>query len=192
MVRNAITMHQFMPRTVTGIALRLGNNEHTWKAQDGGYDWTIHPATSAEEEARYREMGEIGYERWSWEVAVQFIRQDPVRFAVLTERRILAWWFGQGNAWTAHLHGVDWNLGPLKRAVVIFPLPLLLYGSLLAWRSGRPAGLLVAILFLYPLPYYFLFVAERYRFPTDPFMILMAIYAAVELSKIYRRLDYRQ
>ncbi len=184
--RNAITMGQLAPRTVAGIALRLGNSEGAWKDATGGYDASLHPVDSREEFARYRQMGEIEYNRWSGQVAIGFIRDNPARFATMTGRRVLAWWFGQDARWIGHLQGLPERLDLFKRAIIIVPLPFLLIGALRSRRSDYPSGLLVTILLVYPIPYYFLFVVERYRFPTDPFMIVIATYGVVASFETFR------
>ncbi|HEX3876745.1 MAG TPA: glycosyltransferase family 39 protein [Bryobacteraceae bacterium] len=186
MIRNAIVMRQFMPRTIAGMALRVGNSEGAWRAGEGRFDASLHAADSPVEFERYKRLGEAGYERWSREIAIQQIRQNPSRFAVMTWRRVFAWWFGQSNEWAGNLHTAARGLGLVKRAMVVLPLPFLLFGMIRSRRSEKPAGLLVAILLLYPIPYYFLFVNERYRFPTDGFMILIAVYGAAELLRIFR------
>jgi hypothetical protein len=174
------------PRTVAGIALRLGNSEGAWKDATGGYDTSLHPVDSREEFARYRQMGEIEYNRWSGQVAIGFIRDNPARFATMTGRRVLAWWFGQDSRWIGNLQGLPERLDLFKRAIIIVPLPFLLIGALRSQHSDYPSRLLVTILLVYPIPYYFLFVVERYRFPTDPFMIVVATYGAVASFETFR------
>jgi len=42
-----------------------------------------------------------------------------------------------------------------------------------------PAGLLMALLVLYPIPYYFMVVEERYHFPMEPFLLLLGSYGLI-------------
>ena len=133
-------------------------------------------------------MGEIEYNRWSGQVAIAFIRDNPARFATMTGRRVLAWWFGQDSRWIGHLQGLPERLDLFKRAIILVPLPFLLIGALRSRPSGHPGRLLVTILLVYPIPYYFLFVVERYRFPTDPFMIVIATFGAVASFETFRAL----
>jgi hypothetical protein len=47
-------------------------------------------------------------------------------------------------------------------------LPFFVAGCIAAWRNRiRAAGLLWALLLIYPIPYYLMLVSERYHYPVE-------------------------
>lgn len=180
-VRNAVVFGVLSPRTVVGINLRAGNSEESWRMETGTPNLAIYPSNSKEEGLLFYRMGEIEYDRYCKRLAVDFIRRNPGKFAGLTLMRIRAWWIGQGDNWNAHFK-LGFQLSTLKHLMFLVPLPFFLIGSVLAWRRGKPAGIVFALLLIYPIPYYIFFVTHRYRFPMEPFMLLLAVYGVMSMA----------
>jgi cbb3-type cytochrome oxidase subunit 3 len=122
---------------------------------------------------------------------MNFIRANPDKFMDLTLSRISDWWLGTGGAgtWTGNwkLSGVMGILVRLVKALLSAALTLLaLAGCFFAWRRRKPVGLLVAVILIYPIPYYFFFVTSRYRFPIEPLLLLLAVFGIVEFASVLR------
>jgi 4-amino-4-deoxy-L-arabinose transferase-like glycosyltransferase len=180
MVRNALVVGEFTPRSSAGLNLRLGNNEVAWKAAAGTYSSALYPADSAAEGKRLRDLGEAAYDRECGREAVAFIRHNPGKFLVLTGLRILDWWIGYDSAYTGQFHGFS-NPMFWKRLLGSLWLPFFLAGAVLGARRGYPVYPLLAAILIYPLPYYATIVAVRYRFPTEPLILIFAAYCLTEL-----------
>jgi 4-amino-4-deoxy-L-arabinose transferase-like glycosyltransferase len=184
-VRNAIVLGVLSPRSNVGLNLRAGNNDGAWRMGTGTPNLAIYPSNSKEEGLLLYRMGEVEYDRYCKRLALDFIRQNPGKFAGLTLMRIRAWWIGQGDDWNAHFK-LAFRLSNLKHLMYLVPLPFFLIGSILAWRRGKPVGIVFALLLIYPIPYYFFFVTHRYRFPMEPFMLLVAVYGVMSVAALFR------
>lgn len=180
MVRNALEVGSFTPRTTAGLNFRQGNSDGAWRLGTGEADVTIYPSNSAQEGRLFHELGELGYDRYCTRLGMEFVRNHPDRFAALTLLRIRHWWLGQGTEWPGNLK-LRFQLSSLKRLSWLLPLPFFALGCIAAWRNRKPAGLLVAVLLFYPIPYYLMFVTERYHFPVEPFLLLVGSYGLVQV-----------
>jgi 4-amino-4-deoxy-L-arabinose transferase-like glycosyltransferase len=178
--RNALALGSFSPRSNGGLVLRLGNDAAAWRAGGGGWDRGIYPSESPRENRLFHQMGEVAYDRYCTGVAMDYIRTHPGRFAVLTLRRIQAWWLGERVEWAGNFK-VAFGLATLKRLVWVLPLPFAIAGCFIAWRKRLRIGILLALLAIYPLAYYFTLVEERYRFPIEPFLLLTGSYGIMQL-----------
>jgi 4-amino-4-deoxy-L-arabinose transferase-like glycosyltransferase len=185
MVRNLVTVGVFAPRTGVGMNLRLGNTERMWTEATGGYDNRCYPSESREESRQFHQLGEVGYDRRCRRLAMAFIRENPGKFAQLIWFKFRAWWFGLG------MTRVDKLATPEQRRLVLLSTPilrwlmalvpasLLVVGCVVSLRKAKPVGPLIALVLIYPLPYYVFFAAQRYRFPIDPFVVLLSAYGTV-------------
>jgi hypothetical protein len=176
MIRNAVQVGSFAPRTGAGVNLRMGNSDGAYRL--GHADLSIYPANSAVENALLHTLGESGYDRYCARLGLDYIGNHPLRFAILTLWRIRDWWFGLGSEWQGNLKG-SLRLSALKQLSAIFHLPFFAIGCLAAWGIRKRVGLLLAIVLLYPAPYYLLIVSNRYRYPIEPLVVLMSSYGAV-------------
>lgn len=181
MVRNAVMVGTFTPRNGGGVNFRLGNTDKAWQAGVGGQDITVYPTISDEENRLFHQLGETGYDHYCARLAMEYIRNHPGRFAELTLMRIRAWWLGQNTDWQGNLK-VPFHLAALKRISYLLPLPFFVAGCIAAWRHRIRAGLLWALLAIYPIPYYLTFVSERYHFPIEPFLLLVGSYGMLCLT----------
>ena len=181
MIRNAIVVGEFAPRSMSGMNLRLGNNENAWK-DHGHWPLDIYPANSTEEGKRLAELGEAAYDRYCTRMANDFIRQNPRKFADLIVDRIWIWWSGSAGGDWAGSFRTSLRLTDLKLLISAILVPLAAIGGIVAWRSGKSIGLLAALLTIYPIPYYLFIVSERYRFPIEPFLLLAATFGVMDLA----------
>jgi 4-amino-4-deoxy-L-arabinose transferase-like glycosyltransferase len=178
LVRNWVVMGEMTPRTSVGMNLRLGNDERMWELATGKYDVGRYPSNSREESRQFHELGEVGYDRRCQQLAMAFIRENPGKFAQLVWFRFRGWWFGLGM--TTVVTPLDRLATPAMRwLTAVAPVLLLVLGCFFAVRNGKPATLVIALVLTYPLPYYLFFVAQRYRFPIEPFVVLLSAYGIV-------------
>jgi hypothetical protein len=128
-----------------------------------------HPYGSARERERIRAIGEVAYNRERLREALEWIRRNPRRFAVLSLQRFRYFWFYPG-------------VGKRYRNVVLYPMVILAgWGLLRMLRRHRFAGLLfLGDWIAYPSTYYFIAVSGRYRYPMEWTILLLSCYAVWE------------
>ena len=143
---------------------------------------SIYPTNSRAEGRLFHELGEVGYDRYCYRLAMEFVRKHPDEVAVLTLMKIRDWWLGQGSEWSGHLK-LGFQLSTLKRLSWLLPLPFFVYGCIAAWRNHIPIGLLLGVFLLYPVPYYFTIVTERYHFPIEPLLLLLGAYGLIQVGR---------
>lgn len=188
-VRNAVVLGTTQIRSNLGVELLVGNND----GATGNFNWHLHPAYSADERARLLEMGEVPYSKDARGRAFRWIRGHPSRFGELTLLRAQRFWFGADPTEPIPLgsggfHRRDW-MGWIRwsthAAVGLFALL-----GLLLWK-GRAGSrvLLGGTAVLFPLVYYVTHVIERYRFPIEPVVTLLAAYVALRALLGSRRLS---
>jgi hypothetical protein len=175
MIRNALLVGEFTPRSSGGIQLRMGNNDIAWRTGSGLYTLALCASDSPVEAKRMRELGEAAYDRECGREGIEFIRHNPGKFLDLTGLRIRNWWIGYDSVYTAHVHGIS-NLMLWKRLTGSLWLPFFLVGAVLTARRGYPVYPLLAVILLFPLPYYVIFISVRYRFPTETLILLFVAY----------------
>ncbi len=182
LVRNYAVFGTFVGlRSNLGLELYLGNNE---KATDT-WPFALHPSLNPAERAQYRQMGEIAYMKEKQRQAVHYMLSSPGEAAHWTLRRFIENWTGISDPLIDTWPHVNWGM----RLVLIYhcTFPVLTFlGLFLASRNGRPAAFpLAAIILFYPIVYYFTHASLRYRYPIDPIMAVLAVYAvACGLSQI--------
>lgn len=185
MARNYLVTGELGPRCCGGVEMMLTNNEQNWRERRPVYLASMHPANSPTELRLYEQLGELNYDRYSMRRATAFITANPRKFLDLIGLRIQAWWLGYSSTFTANLQTAR-RLGTIKRAAVLIPLPLLFFGIYRAWRSGIMISPLVAILLIYPLPYYLMDAAERYKFPIEPVALMIETYGGMVLLRRFQ------
>jgi len=168
LVRNYRAFGQFVfIRSNFGVELRLGNS----KDAVGLWMFWFHPSQDLNEYARYAQMGEIAYSRARMHEALDFIRANPGRFAVLCIKRAVYFWAGTPKTakWAINAEARTWGF--------IVSSELAIWGLLLVIKHRRPAWVLyAAAIIVYPLPYYLTFPHPRYRHPIEPFMVILGLY----------------
>ncbi len=155
-VRNYRELGGFIPlRSNFGLELAVGNNDN---ANGIGYDpsWEdsaradspMHPFRNSEERARLRSMGERAYMEAKQREGMAWIRTHPRRFATLTARRFVLFWFPTPDLWTAPTPlrgfkaaisaaiGAGALLGLGRALRLAAPLPLVLPGRAVRHLGG--------------------------------------------------------
>ena len=184
-IRNYVVFHQFIPlRSNFGLELWLGNNP----AVPDSWTWWLHPNDDMEEARKYARMTEIPYMEEKEREAWAFIRSHPADTARFVWHRFINHWLGLWDT-PADL----WPTAPwyLKLNIVgncVFALSSL-GGALLAFRTGRSAAYpLGMVMLVFPLAFYLTHTSLRYRYPMDPIMLVLAVFAMVYvLSPVARR-----
>jgi 4-amino-4-deoxy-L-arabinose transferase-like glycosyltransferase len=179
LARNERELGAFALRTNLGVELRAGNND----LANGYVQMSLHPSSDAAEFVRYREMGEVPYCAWALGAAKEWIRAHPLRFAVLTLHRVQLFWIGEPPPFdprreldrTPAADPRSWIKWLAHMAAGV----LCLLGAYRLARARTEGRYLLAILLLFPGPYYLTHVIERYRFPIEPLIVLMVAYLCV-------------
>ena len=172
LVRNQrVFGHPVFLRTNFGAELRMGNGPYA----DGTWQFYLHPVHDLAEFHRYVQMGELAYVRARRDEAVAWIKANPGRFAVISFRKFIYYWYGVPRdlrpAW----------LEPVKNSLFAASSLLTLFGLLLALRQRRPhAWLFFWLLLLYPLVYYVVFPHARYRHPVEPAITILSVFVITQ------------
>jgi 4-amino-4-deoxy-L-arabinose transferase-like glycosyltransferase len=170
MARNYVAMGRpIFPRSNFGEELYMGNHE----GSEGLCMFWDHPVWNKYEMQRFSELGELAYVAEKQRIALEWIRQNPGRFVVLTFKRIAFFWFDiplQGSL-VAHL-------GIGSRHAVYFGAALLSFWGL--WhairRRMRGAFLFAGLFLFYPLVYYVTHSHPRYQHPITPEMLVISVF----------------
>lgn len=175
-LRNQLAIGTVGLRSNLGVELRVGNND----LADSHHQTAFHPSHTAAELERYREMGEVAYSSWSRRQAFEWIAAHPARFGRLTVRRVRAFWVGEPpwsdprpqSGGSATGDPKSWLKWVLHAAIGILALL-----SVCFFARGTHAGRFMRmVVLLYPLPYCFTHVSERYRFPMDPLLVFLGVW----------------
>jgi len=160
--RNAVVMHAFIPfRTDFGYELWIGNHA----GGDGGFDESLDPMLSAPERTAFVQKGELTYFTEKGELAKQYIRAHPARFAALNLKRFYRFW-------TASNEGAE--------ATMIPTFVLAISGLVLMSRRNGPVLLFCLPLILFPLPYYITHPFPRFEYVIEPLVLVLAGYSAAK------------
>jgi hypothetical protein len=184
-IRNYSVFHKFIPlRSNFALELWLGNNAGV---PDSWTPW-FHPNESPEEARKYASMTEMPYMEEKKRDAWAFIRSHPADVARFTFHRFANNWLGVWDSPADMWATASWRL----RLTIVFNCIFALLswmGVLFACRlrnaALHPLGM---IMLIFPLPFYLTHTSPRYRFPMDPIMLILAIYAVqYMLSSATRR-----
>jgi 4-amino-4-deoxy-L-arabinose transferase-like glycosyltransferase len=184
-IRNYVVFHKFIPlRSNFGLELWLSNNPQvpdTW----AGY---LHPTDDPEEAAKYVRMTEIPYMEEKQSEALAFMRTHPRDTTRFFFRRFADNWLGIWDA-PADL----WRFMPpsMKVTVVwncLFSL-LSFVGAFLVHRTKNEFALpFTTFMLFFPVVFYVTHTNGRYRYPMDPIMGLLTVFAiAYPLSQLSKR-----
>jgi 4-amino-4-deoxy-L-arabinose transferase-like glycosyltransferase len=172
LVRNRVVMGQWVfLRDNFGFEFALGNYHLSF-----GRGWAgKHPAVNPREFARYQALGELGYIQANTAEALQFVRQYPGEFVTLCAKRVMYFWDGSAMQYRGPVatYWLPWSF-----ALFSF---LLLVALLICLRlKMKSVGMLLAVVLIYPLPYYLTHPPIRYRHMIEPEMVLLIAFAAME------------
>ena len=174
-------------RTNLGVEAMVGNNDRA----DGYFQGPLHPSYDPARFRRYLEVGEVAYAREALAEARAWALADPVRFVALSLRRARIFWFGD---WPPSDPRREAGLAPaddpkswVKWATHLASGLACLAGAVVLARRRVEGRALLAILALFPLPYYLTHFLERYRFPIEPVVVLLAAVALLAVVDRLRR-----
>jgi len=175
LVRNYETFGKFVfLRDNFGAELRLGNGN----GADGTWMEYLHPTQDLYAMHQYQSMGELPYIQMRQRQALDYIRADYGRFAVLCLKRFIYFWAGAPRA------GRTWWLEQLKNSLFLASSVLMFWGLGRALPQRKPgAWLLFWLILLYPAIYYVVYPGQRYRHPIEPEMTMLAVYLLTEAGR---------
>jgi 4-amino-4-deoxy-L-arabinose transferase-like glycosyltransferase len=154
-----------------GLQFRLGN----WKSADGMLMAYLQPSQSKLEFAKFQRMGELAYSADCKRLALEWIRQDPARFTVVSLKRFFYYWNGVPRE-TSSVAPVDFRTSLFLATSVVA-----LWGLERAVRQKRRGAWLFAGLVLtYPTIYYFVFPHARYRHAIEPELFILGVFLITE------------
>ena len=123
-------------------------------------------------------MGEIAYVAERQREAMDFIREDYVRFMGLNGKRFIYYWGGVPRSSEIPA------LAPIKNSVFLASSVLAFWGLGRALRKGQPgAWLFFWLILCYPALYYIVFPHPRYRHPIEPELGILMVYVVSEAEK---------
>lgn len=174
-------------RSNFGLELKLGNNDKAWQEHLAGRrssPWVLgHPSIVPEEFDRFASLGEAVYVEEALGEATKFIGENPMKFLRLTGWRAYVFWFSDlagKSEWAGNL-ALGISLSWFKKACHLVPLPFMLLGIVVAIRRKLDLVPILGFFALFPAVYYVTHVTERYRFPIEPFIVILASYGLVWL-----------
>ncbi len=175
LVRNYQTFSRFIfIRDNFGAELRLGNGP----GADGTWMEYLHPTQDVYALRQYQSMGELAYIAMRKQEALDYIKADYARFAVLCVKRFIYFWAGSPKATQP-----PW-MNEAKNSLFLASSVLMFWGLGRALRLRRPgAWLLFWLVLLYPAIYYVVFPSPRYRVPIEPEMTILCVFLLTETSK---------
>ncbi len=182
LIRNELVFHRpVFFRSNFWFEFHLGNYHFS---NGMGYSGK-HPTANSAEFQKYVALGEMGYIDHYKEDSLRFVREYPAEFRDLTLHR--AWWFWDGTS-------ILYQAGEWWRPWKFWPLSLLGWLGLLFAVTRRPRGwiLFAAALLVYPLPYYFVYPAAKYRHAIEPALLLLSVYLVSVLWSELRALLHRK
>jgi hypothetical protein len=173
----AVFHHVFFVRDAAGIVLDSSNNDCTTGILSSdlasGCIARHNPSGSIAVLDRLRAQGEYDYSAAAMQTMVAWTRAHPARFAVLTAKRTLFYWFP--------IDRVDF---PSTINGMVFSLFTLLSLLGLQWARSDGFRILITMLLPYSLVYYFAQVEQRYRYPVFWISVLLAL---IGLELLLRR-----
>jgi hypothetical protein len=164
-VRNYRALGGFVPtRSNFGMNLWMGNNpesvgrSNTWD-HSSRLSWE-NPFTARAELDELLQVGEVEYNRRKGRLAMRWITQNPGRFAALTAKRFMLFWFPPADAWAAT------TTHPEARSLLLFVTALGAFAGVIWLMLVRNEYRWLAISALIgpSLIFYFVHVNFRYRY----------------------------
>jgi hypothetical protein len=157
-----------------GSELRLGNGP----GADGTWMWYLHPTRNVPEMRAFQRLGELQYIAERKQQALNYIAQDPARFAGLSAKRFIYFWAGLPRSSKIAA------LAPIKNSLFLASSVLALWSLGRALRRNVPdATLFFWLILVYPAVYYLVFPHPRYRHPIEPEMLLQGVYLITQAGK---------
>lgn len=177
-IRNRLALgHWIWTRSNLGLELYIANNPTAAPDFDTNTMTPIgrqHPHVNTAEALLVRAMGEYEYNQAKREAALEWIAAHPRAFLKLTAQRFYLFWLPTMSR-------------PIQELLVRVQAILGLIGlGWLTWRSRSAAAPFWIVFSAYPLLYYVVQASARYRYPVDPFLLLLAVYLGAEFFAAMR------
>ena len=177
-IRNYQVLGTLAPvRDNLGLELSVSNNDQATALLERNVRMPghRHPYSNLAEALKMRAMGETAYYHLRQDEALRWIGDHPRRFLLLTLERIFFFWFN-----------------PVADVAKNFFLALLTLGGfwgiyLLYPRNRESARILMVLWLTFQIPYCFVQVSPRYRFPIDWSFWLLSAYALWRFLRARRR-----
>jgi hypothetical protein len=116
--------------------------------------------------------------------ALDYIKADYGRFAILCLKRFVYYWNGPPK------ESKIWWLAEFRNSLFLASSVLMFWGLGRALRRHKPgAWLLFWLILLYPAIYYVVFPGPRYRHPIEPEITILGVYVITEAGKSSRTAD---
>lgn len=175
MLRNSLSVGNFSLRPNLGVELRIGNHD---RAMGHPEPFKHHPSHVEAELNLYLRSGEAEYCAENARRALAWIRTHPRQFVELSVRRTAQFWMGEPPTVDPRMEaGRSAAKDPASWVkfvsyALVGALGVVALGGL---RLVREVRILLALsLLCFGGPYYVTHVSERYRFPLDPLLVLLA------------------
>ena len=175
LIRNYEVFGRFVfIRNDFGLQFRLGNST----GADGMLMPYLQPNLNQLELEKFQRMGELAYAADCKRIAMEWIRSNPGRFAVISLKRFFYFWNGVPRP-TGSVAPIDFRSSAFLASSV-----LAIWGLGRALRQKQPGAWLFAGLVLtYPTVYYFVFPHARYRHPIEPELLVLIVFLLTEVRR---------
>lgn len=187
--------------TNDGSNLHQGNNacvaDYLWRGWDAQWVNCLPPTPAG--------LSELAEAAWHRDQALAYLRDHPGEWPRLFGVKLLALWSPElmprevpPDAYLIDDEVFQYETPAFQAARIVHVLyftPLLVLGLFGMWRAardGRPIAPILAVLFAITLTYVVFHPSTRYRAPADPFLFVLAAYAAHEIWQSFRRRQRRE
>lgn len=194
--RNWAVLGELVPiSTNGGITLFIGNNHRA--TGGGGVEWAVvgHPPEEAEREYAllglecpsgsypsgidfWPDLSEVENDRRYRELALTWMRQHPREAAALVPRKLAKFWSWRITSSRDYTRRYAW-LSLCSYGVM---LPFAILGFVLSLRNWRRWSVVYAMAVPYILSACVFYGSARLRLPVDCFLIILAVFAVVQLQ----------
>lgn len=174
-IRNFVVFDTFVPiKSALGRNLLEGNHPYSTGVI---HNFDFEKVFSTEEFKSLEQLDAVSVDKVMFKKAVSFIQEDPMNFIRSTLKRIYYFWsFTNPYRETPHDDLRIITYGPVFILAVIC--------ILFTKRPWRESSLILSLFLSYPLPYYIAHVSiNRYKYLMEPFLIILASYVVIRLSK---------
>lgn len=183
-IRNYSVFGELVPlRSTLGLELWLGNNADESDVRS----FSLHPLYNEQEAHSLLTMGEMPYMQLKRRAAVEFMWSHPAVTAGRVAGRVFDFWFAvtdrPENSWSS-------DRVYLKAFFLFNAVYVLLgwLGLISAWRNDGffAVAAYAFVILVYPLVYYLTHTLARYRYPVEPFLVVLGVYGSAQAAASIR------
>ena len=175
LIRNEMVFHRFIPmRDSMGLELWMGNNGDTVRFTSD----ELHPLHDTNELADYNRMGELQYMDHKAQQARAYIGAHRQWYAWMCARRVVYLWTGY---WSFHhLYLAQEPTDPENIPFATGLTLMAIAGLILLWKQNRLNALrFAAVMFVFPMIYYFNHPEPYHMRPLDPLMVMLGCFTVI-------------